>query len=774
MAKIISKILLIASISSFVLFFNSDNTKSCWIEYEEPINGLFNGDVIKEAALSPFFYVPTPNYYGHPPSDSSLISENDNLKEWGDYFQKKDNKKELATLVYKSSVEDIQLIISSINGNPGSVNEKFQASALVNSLIKNKSIDALNYLIYAKRCEPSAIGFRTNTWDELIRDTTEMKALIIDGLSMYSRCDDVFLRTRYAYQIIRLTHYLKRYDETVRLYDSLILPLNSKSIIKYWALSHKAGALSSIGEYAQSAYLFSRIFDECLSKRLLANQNFKIKSASQLNETLEYCQNNHEKSVVWFLQSYHSDDMGALKKIYELEPSSPYLEVLLGRAIDKMEEGIYHHWKKVLDPVWENDFTRLDHRQFVAFIETAAKNRNTKRPYFWDYCAGYLYLLIQDYNSMSLHFQNAKSLLPAGEKDLLERMKILEAYSHADEIEEINPIFEKKIVGELKWLLGLQKRHADEAFKWAVLNLADKYLAQKDTAKYLICLGQKLSSASYNNTLTFVDYKSNPSLTPLNKLLGYLRNCKWYESSEYYDLPDFDRFLINNYFYTLNDIIEIQATLHLSKYEFNGSISLLYEIRNDLKQLHADPFVVNIRDCILCDARSVTEKFYTKYTFALRVNEIEKEIKTSKKNLAENYFLLGNAYYNISYFGNSWMITDFYRSRLANYYSPNNLDWSIAEEFYLKAMAHTNDKEFAAKCVFMAAKCEQNRYYLEKGYLVEGDDYHGSREINPEIKKENYQTYFEVLKDKYSKTDYYKQIIKECKYFNYFVTNNAR
>jgi hypothetical protein len=86
-------------------------------------------------------------------------------------------------------------------------------------------------------------------------------------------------------------------------------------------------------------------------------------------------------------------------------------------------------------------------------------------------------------------------------------------------------------------------------------------------------------------------------------------------------------------------------------------------------------------------------------------------------------------------------------------------------------MTHSNDKEFIAKCAFMAAKCEQNRFYLDKGYLIDDNEYHGNCEQNPEIKKENYRTYFKVLKDKYSKTKFYQQALKECKYFNYFVTN---
>ena len=181
---------------------------------------------------------------------------------------------------------------------------------------------------------------------------------------------------------------------------------------------------------------------------------------------------------------------------------------------------------------------------------------------------------------------------------------------------------------------------------------------------------------------------------------------------------------------------------------------------------------MDLKDCEDCDARSLTVKLYTKCSFAKRMLELEKEVKTTTQNRAENYFLLANAYYNLTYFGNSWMIIDFYRSYYDNYYDPNYLDCSKAEEYYLKAMTVSNKKEFKAKCLFMAAKCEQNRFYIDKEIFKSRDYYYSyDYESNAKIKKENYRMYFKNLKDEYSKTEFYKQALKECKYFNYFVTS---
>jgi hypothetical protein len=756
------KIFFLLLISTFIFFFHSDNTKSCGYEYDEPYSlGLFIGDVIKESTLSPFFFKPQSDYYGYPKSDSSLITENDNLREWRTFFNNNESNKEISYLIYKSSLPEVESIISAINNSDSLLSEKLRSSSLVQSLVKNNSIEFLDYLLYAKQCEPQALGYRQSVWDEILRDTVEMKILIEDGLKRYDTCNNLFLKARYAYQIIRLTHYLKHYHETIRLYDSLIEPLSTSSIIKYWALSHKAGALASIGEYSHSNYLFAKIFDECMSKRILASQNFKIRDASLLYETLNYCHNNREKSAVWFLHSYYSDDMGGMKNIYELEPSSPYLEVLLTRAIDRLEYDKYRYWQNVTQKEWTNNFTRLDHDQFYNFIKTCAESRKTKRPYFWYFCAGYISLLRHDFNSMKQNFQITKSLLPNGEEDFIERMKILDIYSKVDEAKEINPLVESKLVGDLKWLLSLKKRHADEAFKWAMLILAEKYITQKDTAKQQLCLGQKLSGANYYNTVGYLDYKSDPSSVPLQKLIWFINDD--------YNRPEYETFLLNNFCYTKKDILEIQGTLYLSRYEFSDAIMVMYDIKNDLELLPADPFSTNIKDCTRCDMDSLKEKIYTKRTFARRMKDLEEEIKVTNKNLAENYFLLANAYYNMSFFGNSWMIADFYREHVSDDANYNNLDISKAEAYYLKAMTLSKDNEFIAKCTFMAAKCEQNRFYFDKGFLTYTLDNYGSGDLYPSIKKENYKTYFQVLKDKYSKTQFYKEALKECKYFDNFV-----
>lgn len=769
MTKIISKILLIVSISSFVLFFNSDKSSGCSPDYDEDffLAGLFEPDIIKNDSLSAFFL--SPNFFSNYSMESLLNPEVENIQLWQKYFNDSFSYEEIKAVIYSSTLEEIRALNPSAKNKIGTdILKRFAQNNLAISFKNGIYHDALGYITFAKECEPQVTDNRKDSWEELIRDTTVMKELLEKGKGLYKETTDKYLKERYAYQCVRLAHYMKYYNLTIKLFDDLFNPIDHKSSIYYWALSHKAGALRSLGDITYSSYLFSLIFDKCLSRRLIASQNFKSLGASLLYETLAYCNDNHEKTAVWFLHAYLTNDFGSMKQLYELEPKSAYLEIILTRAIDKLENDIYEYWNRDNRTNWSNQFIRLDYPNFYSFVSNCAKKENTLKPYFWYYAAGYLALLRHDFDSMRENFNTVKRLLPEDNSELSNRIKILEILAKVDEQKIIDETFEALIFKDVKWVLDLKKYNSDNAFTWMMKRFAEKYYKQQDTVKAQLCLGFKLDKGYYPRTVSYFDYESNPALVPLDKLIRF--------ADFDFDKTAFEKFLIQNFIYTKRELFEIRGTLLLSKYDFENALMWNFSnIKDELPLLPADPFQMNINDCHDCDANSLTTKPYTKYSFAKRMLELEKELKTNPKNRAENYYLLANAYYNMTYFGNSWMIIDFYRSLISEEKDPNFLDCSKAEDYYLKAMTASKDNEFKARCLFMAAKCEQNRFYIDKGFFQGTIDYYPyDCEKNPQIKKENYRMYFKNLNDNYSKTEFYKRALKECKYFNYFVTNNSR
>jgi hypothetical protein len=81
------------------------------------------------------------------------------------------------------------------------------------------------------------------------------------------------------------------------------------------------------------------------------------------------------------------------------------------------------------------------------------------------------------------------------------------------------------------------------------------------------------------------------------------------------------------------------------------------------------------------------------------------------------------------------------------------LDCREARKYYEMAASFSNNKEFKAKCYWMAAKCE-HAYYIETGF-PEG-------KANADFAEyDNYK----LLKKDFKNTRYYNEILNECGYF---------
>ena len=91
-----------------------------------------------------------------------------------------------------------------------------------------------------------------------------------------------------------------------------------------------------------------------------------------------------------------------------------------------------------------------------------------------------------------------------------------------------------------------------------------------------------------------------------------------------------------------------------------------------------------------------------------------------------------------------------------------NIDCTQALRYFELARVAAKDIELAAKAAFMGAKCEQNLYYISKEnkYIV------GSK-LKPYVPP-TYRQYYQLLNTYYSNTNYYKQVVRECKYFRYY------
>ncbi len=90
---------------------------------------------------------------------------------------------------------------------------------------------------------------------------------------------------------------------------------------------------------------------------------------------------------------------------------------------------------------------------------------------------------------------------------------------------------------------------------------------------------------------------------------------------------------------------------------------------------------------------------------------LKKQLDSDPIKYADNNMLLGNAYYGMSYKGQSWLMWDIRWSEWAN---PRlSAPLSIAEKYYIEGMKKSKNVEVAAVCYYMASVCKYNWKRLE-------------------------------------------------------------
>jgi hypothetical protein len=281
--------------------------------------------------------------------------------------------------------------------------------------------------------------------------------------------------------------------------------------------------------------------------------------------------------------------------------------------------------------------------------------------------------------------------------------------------------------------------------------LAQIYASNGDFLKMHLLLGDE--KFGYDLTI-------NPKNQPIDNLISFFDKPK---------KTDFEKLLEEMYVYSKSELLEIKGTILLSQHKFKEAIIAFTEAGYS-QGLQADPFVIHIKDCHDCDIRDKNKTEYTKLSFVRRMLELDSLANHDKENVHKYYFLIANGLYNINYFGNCWDASSYHRDFDYDQMYNEQKDWefydcSKAHGYYEKALNLSSDREFDAICVFMMSKCEQNDFYNNL-YQFRFKDHKEYLE-----KKLEYRNNFRLLQDEYSDTEYYKQVLKECKYFDIFVNS---
>lgn len=709
----------------------------------------------QESAFAPYFYY-FKDFYEHFENVKEIQSRS-NLEEWKAIFCDQASEKELAAIIYQAPLSDMKLLKTAANNKKYPLSARLKTNTFARHLREHKCHSTINYLIFAKECEPH-VGY-LDPWSDAKRNISQMQNLINRGKKEFLSSKSNYIKMRYAYQIIRLAHYQKDYQQTLDLYDYLLPKFDPvESIINYWILGHRAGAMMSQGANVEASYLFSLIFENCPSKRESAYRSFKITSEEEWQEALLLCQDDRERATLYAIRASSESSRAAeeMENIYQLFPESPNLDLLLLKEIKKLEKDLLG--------LGFNDSKRQNKQFFGVprkergdliislhrFVKKCIQENKVKQIQLWKLADGYLEFLAGDFYAADKTFSKIEKeiKLPL----LKEQLKVFRLALEINTIEDIDDEDEKEIA--------------------AIILDNPLYKKYKDFPDFLndrisyVYKNQGNPGKAFRVKHSISSLKPNPQLAIVDDLLEVCRKE---------DPSKFERALITKKDGTTieSDLMDMKGTHFMATGKIEAAFDVFKRIpRNDWDNHQFNPFVERLGSCIECPLPD-SSAYYNKVEIIEKIFELEYKAKSDFENGSSYYYQLGVAYFNMSYFGHSWKVMDYFRSGanwtydkdgiFSDYSAPfgnrENHDLTLALQYFEKARTTTRNPELAARASFMAARCQLQSLFVSKGYK-----YNNYRNQIPEIPVD-YQKYYRLLNNTYYQTDFYQEIIKECKFF---------
>jgi len=263
---------------------------------------------------------------------------------------------------------------------------------------------------------------------------------------------------------------------------------------------------------------------------------------------------------------------------------------------------------------------------------------------------------------------------------------------------------------------------------------------------------------------------------------------KLYQLLNSKNLSPYDNYLVTHASFTKDNIIDVIGTSYLRDFNFKKAIEWLKKANNPEsletdnynytteKESHVNvnPFYDYINDWNRYD-RSL-QKPYTKLSLTQRLMELQKSIDTAKTNETKSkiYYQLATAFYNMSYYGNSWKAVAYSRSTSDWNQGNYSTNWEKeyygvykAGQYYQKAYALSSNKEFKAAALFLEAKCLQRQIPLPAYNYSNPEKY--SKEQDDFEKKFRNNILFPKFQKEFGDTKFYKYASNRCSYLRDFV-----
>ena len=524
-----------------------------------------------------------------------------------------------------------------------------------------------------------------------------------------------FLVQRYAFLTLRTLFYQRAWRRAVTFFDASATALAGPSLDLRWrARYYAAGALARDGNRGRANLELARITSGYPALAGAAASDFQPVEEADWKRTLGLARDVRERTELWRLVGFKADGFVAMEKILELDPRSDLVAVLLVRELARAESTLAE-----LEGGAEPALVAAQKKALVRLEKIAsgiAATRGADRPWLAELVVGHIAAKRGDLVVARVHLQRAVTLAPK------------------------NPAVATQAKASLALALVLDWK-IDAAHEEELAHLMleiDSKFSRLDTVRTTV-RGKLAKAYALAGKIVESEF-----LTAGAGNWADLEFIKQMIARTSQSATAFDRFVLGG------------ITKQQLQDELFGRYLLLGDFVDAQKLLPAkpdalgtDPFVIHIIDCHDCDHEQYATAPWTDASFLARLVELQKLAAGKSEAAAQAAIDLGNALYNLTWFGNARVVLDSTRQATR--------DTRPAERWYKRAFELTKNREQKAKAAYLAAKSELAR-------LVDAETAADqATEILPVP-----TTWFPILRGM-SETRYYKEVLKECGNFRRWI-----
>lgn len=743
--------------------------------YSKSLDILY-GELVKQHFVRRRSYFP--GSYTSDEYDENQVTETYNLQAWGNYL--KLTPEEAKALVYERNEEKLA----------------------------NQSAAVKTYLGLVAKQEPIANQSdpRWLTKEEQQQQKEENQKLgseVIDAINQQLETEkDAFLRQRYAYLLIRMLHYTGQYPKVLSEYARLAPEIQQPDKeVAIWTGLLYAGALQRTGQRAEAAYQFASLFAKTDTKKLQAQLNFSIKTDEEWSALMGLCQNKDEQALMHFVRALrvNANSLEELKSVYALAPDSDWFDALLFRELefaqfaDHLPDNQAEPWlqasrginravliddlKAYEEAKTEPAKQQLRERrnqylaQFSQFVTQVKQDKKRKDLFLSDYAALYLKLL----SAQPMTVADIQGFLAAYPNDPRRPyVKPLEHLAYLENLDATDSASESVIADNITAVEALEKPLNQESAE-------DEYNNEykRRTQDIMTYTYAKLEPLYFNAQQPGKAYlaKQRGDIALDEIKVAEIRELQALQAKpapnrlEQKMIADFTKAFggidyETNQFVLSNDPNELIARKYLAEGSLDQAKTAALEAKDKLFKTTYNPFTTG---------RSGNNRVKSKSMTLLEVintmQSLENKAKSDPSD-AQNQFLLGTAYYNLTWFGNSPLLIKTERSTVA--WNKGLTDFSKARQHYELALQHATHRELKVKTLYALAKIEENEFYIQqqkKGTDLDKYWPHGNNDKYSKAvkfaKQNGLGIYFKQIRA-YEDTQYFKEVIKQCADYQYY------